>query len=54
MEFVNAGNQLFVEENYQDACAEYTKAIAKLMAKAQFPALFVRARAFMYLDNYTS
>eukprot|EP01083_Nonionella_stella_P028701 79078_1 len=52
MEFVHQGNQLFVEENYQEAVDQYTNAICKLMGKEQFPALFGRGRANMYLDNH--
>eukprot|EP01084_Bolivina_argentea_P018020 33599_1 len=54
MEFVHQGNQLFVEENYKQACEQYTKAIIKLMGKEQFPALFGRARASMYLDKHNN
>jgi len=52
MEFVNKGNQYFVEEQYQEACSQYTKAIAKLMGNDQFPAMFGRARCFMQLEQY--
>eukprot|EP00484_Ammonia_sp_Unknown_P000699 CAMPEP_0197021214 /NCGR_PEP_ID=MMETSP1384-20130603/2114_1 /TAXON_ID=29189 /ORGANISM="Ammonia sp." /LENGTH=389 /DNA_ID=CAMNT_0042448993 /DNA_START=58 /DNA_END=1224 /DNA_ORIENTATION=+ len=52
MEFIQTGNQLFVEENYQQAVEHYTKALSKLMGKQQFAAFFGRARACMYLDKH--
>ena len=52
MDFVNKGNQLFVEEQYQESCDQYSKAIAKLLGHEQFPALFGRARTFMLLDQH--
>ena len=54
MEFLQKGNQLFVEENYQDAVEQYTKSIHQLLGQAQFPALFGRGRALMCLDKHYS
>ena len=54
MEELAKANQLFIEENYDEACQTYTKAVAKLMGKTQFPALFGRARALMHLDKHDS
>ena len=54
MNFLQKANQLFVEENYEQACEQYTKAAHKLLGKDQFPALFGRARAFMCLDKHYS
>ena len=54
MEFVQQGNQLFIEENYVQACEQYTKGISRLMGKAQFGALFGRARSLMHLDKHYS
>eukprot|EP01084_Bolivina_argentea_P027318 50782_1 len=54
MEFVQKGNQLFVEENYDEACVQYTKGVAKLLGKTQFTALFGRGRALMYLDKHSN